>query len=494
MLNEDYSSSMNSNKFSFGEAARVSNETRSIRNPNRANRRAGFGLFAVTLVLLFSPSTGRAVPSFARQMNMQCIVCHTAFPVLTEFGRQFKLSGYTMSADGSNLLPPVAVMLQPSFTQTRADQSGGAAVGFGENHNRALTQASIFYAGRLLGPYADSLFGKDAGAFANKIGIFSQTTYDGIGKKWSWDNTELRFADSGTIGEQNVAFGFYLNNNPTMQDPWNTTPAWGYPFTSSHLAPSPAAGALIDGRLAQQVIGAGAYVTLANTVYLDVGGYRTLNASFQKSVGVDPVGETQLANLAPYWRVALTKPLAGGTWEFGTFGLAADTYPGRDQSAGKDRMVDVGFDSQFQTAVGVHDVTALVSWIHERQTWHASEALGAASNARDSLRKFKATLDYLYDKTYGVTAQYFTITGSRDELLYAGSRTGSPTSDGFIFQASYLPFNKSGGPAFWPKSSVKFSVQYVGYTHFDGSRRNIDGTGRNARDNNTLYLEAWIVF
>ena len=93
MLNEDYSSSMNSNKFSFGEAARVSNETRSIRNPNRANRRAGFGLFAVTLVLLFSPSTGRAVPSFARQTNMQCIACHTAFPVLTEFGRQFKLSG-----------------------------------------------------------------------------------------------------------------------------------------------------------------------------------------------------------------------------------------------------------------------------------------------------------------------------------------------------------------------------------------------------------------
>jgi hypothetical protein len=90
--------------------------------------------------------------------------------------------------------------------------------------------------------------------------------------------------------------------------------------------------------------------------------------------------------------------------------------------------------------------------------------------------------------------QYFTINGSRDELLYAGSRTGSPTSDGFILQASYLPFNKGGGPAFWSKSNVKFSIQYVAYTHFDGSRRNIDGAGRNARGNNTLYLEAWILF
>jgi hypothetical protein len=456
------------------------------------NRRIPSILLTTAMALLI-PSVSRAVPSFARQMNLQCIVCHTSYPVLTEFGRQFKLGGYTLST-GASHLPPISVMLQPSFTQTQADQPGGAAPGFGENHNRALTQASIFYAGRLLGPFGDALVGKDAGVFVNKIGIFSQTTYDGIRKKWSWDNTELRFADTTTLAAQSAVFGVYVNNNPTLQDPWNTTPAWGYPFTSSHLAPSPSARALIDGGLAQQVIGAGTYVMFANTFYFDVGGYRTLSASFQKSVGINPAGETQTAKLAPYWRVAVTKPFAGGTWEFGTFGLAADTYPGRDPSAGRDQIVDVGFDSQFQKAIGVQDVTALVSWIHERQTWHASQALGAASNAGDTLRTFKATVDYLYDKTYGATVQYFTINGSRDELLYAGSRTGSPTSDGFILQASYLPFNKGGGPAFWSKSNVKFSIQYVAYTHFDGSRRNIDGAGRNARGNNTLYLEAWILF
>ena len=50
-----------------------------------------------------------------------------------------------------------------------------------------------------------------------------------------------------------------LNNNPTMSDLWNSTPAWGYPFTTSPLAPTPAAATIIDGGLAQQVAGLGAY-------------------------------------------------------------------------------------------------------------------------------------------------------------------------------------------------------------------------------------------
>ena len=107
----------------------------------------------------------RAVPAFARQMNMQCIVCHTEFPQLTDFGRAFKLSGYTLSAEQTDL-PPIAVFLQPSFTSTQRSQPGGAAPGFKDNNNAALTQASIFYAGRLFGPYARDVLGPDAAKIA----------------------------------------------------------------------------------------------------------------------------------------------------------------------------------------------------------------------------------------------------------------------------------------------------------------------------------------
>ena len=450
-------------------------------------------LQSVLVFLLLAP-VSRALPSFARQTNLQCIACHTEFPVLTSFGHNFKLSGYTLST-GQTDLPPLALMIQPSFTRTASAQPDGAAPNFSDNNNWAVSQMSLFYGGRLLGPYAADIFGADAAAVANKFGVFFQTTYDGIARTWSWDNAELRYADAGRISGHDITFGFYLNNNPTLQDLWNTTPAWSFPFSGSKLAPTPAAATLIDGGVAQEVAGLGAYAMVSNSFYFDVGGYRTLGPGFQKLVGVDPRGETQITGLAPYWRVAYETTLSGNArWETGAFGLLAGTYPGRDSSAGKDRYVDVGFDSEYQNSFGRNDVTALVSWIAERQSWRASEPLGLATNASDTLRSFKATVDYLYDKTYGGAVQYFTINGDVDPLLYAGSQTGSPKSDGFIFQLNWMPLNKNGGPAFWPRSNVKFSFQYTLYNRFDGARLDYDGSGRNARDNNTLYLEAWIAF
>jgi hypothetical protein len=428
-------------------------------------------------------------------MNMQCTDCHTEFPILNQFGRQFKLSGYTQSADPvASLLPPIAVMLQPSFTNTQAPQVGGAAPGFGANNNFAVTQVSIFYAGRLFGPYADMIFSKDVASFLDKFGIFNQTTYDGVGKAWNWDNTELRFANTTTVHDQNLIYGLYANNNPTMQDPWNSTPAWGYPFSGSGLAPTPDAGTMIEGGLAQQVVGIGAYTMIADSFYLDFGAYHTPGPQLQYQLGIDPTGEIQIPGLAPYWRLAYDRLVGDAHWEVGTFGMAASTYPGRDPSAGKDKITDFGLDSQYQVSSGPHDLTAMLSWIYERQDWGASYALGNTSNPTDSLYSYKATVDYLYDKTFGGSMQYFLIDGSSDAAIFGGSQTGSPTSDGVILALTYLPFNKGGGPAFWPRSNVKFSLQYIIYNRFNGARTNYDGAGSNASGNDTLYLEAWIAF
>ncbi len=451
----------------------------------------GTVLGALGLIVGVSPC--HALPSFARQMDMQCIACHTEFPVLTDMGRQFKLSGYTMSTETSNL-PPLAFMLQPSITQTSSGQPGGAAPGFGNNNNFAVTQFSVFYAGRLFGPYTSKLFGSDAASFLDKIGIFSQTTYDGVGKSWSWDNTEVRYANLSSFAGQDAQWGIYANNNPTLQDPWNSTPAWGFPFSGSNLAPTPAAGTLIDGGLAQQVAGVGAYAMIDSNYYVDVAAYRTLGSKYQRALGVDPTGETDISGLAPYWRVAYTKPVGDAMCEIGLFGLAASAYPGRDSSAGSDRITDVGIDSMVQKPLGDDTITTMLTAIHEHDKWSASLPLGNTSNGSDSLTEFKATVDYLRAKTYGLAVQYFVTNGTADALAYPTSQTGSPDSNGFILQANYLPFNRGTGPSFWPRSNVKISLQYVVYNRFDGSTTNIDGAGRNARDNNTLYLETWIAF
>ena len=455
--------------------------------------RALLGLLATAGALALAPATTFALPSFARQMNMQCTACHTEFPILNQFGREFKLTGYTESADVSKL-PPLAVMLMPSVTHTQQGQAGGAAPGFGDNNNYAMTQASVFYAGRLLGPYAKSIFGEDTANWLNKIGVFSQVTYDGVAKEWAWDNTEIRFANSGSLGDHDATYGVYVNNNPTLQDPWNSTPAWGYPYVGSSLAPTPTAATFIDGAFGGTVAGAGAYLFLDDSFYFDVGAYRMLGYNAQKAFGVDPTGETRIVHPAPYWRFAYTTMVGDGTFEIGTYGMSALTYPGSDASAGSDKFTDVGFDSEYQNTFGKHQLTAMANYVHESESWSASYALGNTANPSDSLNTLKLTVNDVYDKTYAGSIQYFNVDGNADAGLYTVNPNGVPTSDGFIFQVDYMPFNKDGGPKFWPRSNVQLTLQYTVYNRFEGARTNYDGAGTNASANNTLYAEAWIAF
>ena len=44
----------------------------------------------------------------------------------------------------------------------------------------------------------------------------------------------------------------------------------------------------------------------------------------------------------------------------------------------------------------------------------------------------------------------------------------------------------------YARQTVRVGLQYIVYTKYDGASTNYDGTGRNASDNNTLYLFAWL--
>jgi len=62
---------------------------------------------------------------------------------------------------------------------------------------------------------------------------------------------------------------------------------------------------------------------------------------------------------------------------------------------------------------------------------------------------------------------------------------------GTVFQADYTPFGKEDS---WgrPFANARVGLQYTVYTKYDGATTNYDGTGRNASDNNTLYLFLWL--
>jgi hypothetical protein len=56
-----------------------------------------------------------------------------------------------------------------------------------------------------------------------------------------------------------------------------------------------------------------------------------------------------------------------------------------------------------------------------------------------------------------------------------------------------VPFGKAES---WgrPLANLKLGIQYTIYTVYNGGGQNYDGFGRNASDNNTLFLYAWLAF
>ncbi len=171
-------------------------------------------VFGIVLVVAgLSAGTAHAVPSFARQTGMSCAQCHTVFPELTPFGRQFKANGYTMSTsrqitEGGDdkrvqlefpMAVPLGAMALVGFTHTAKDQQVAADGPTAKNDDISLPQEfSLFYAGKI----------------APKLGAFIQLTYEGQGDHLGFDNTEIRFAHTVQVGEQEPGAGGDAEQQP----------------------------------------------------------------------------------------------------------------------------------------------------------------------------------------------------------------------------------------------------------------------------------------
>jgi hypothetical protein len=421
-----------------------------------------------------------ALPSFAEQTGQACSACHIGSfgPALTPMGRDFKLNGYVWD-NGTSSVPKVSAMLQAYLTHTEKGQDGGAAPHFAANDNPSVNQVSLFYGGKVF----------------DHVGAFVQTTYDGVARRFAWDNTDIRYADTAKFGDVSAVLGVSINNNPTVQDLWNSTPAWGTPFGSSSLAPGPAASPLIAGGLAQQVVGASVYGMWDGWLYTEVGAYRTLSDTVQTTLGVSPFEENRISGLAPYWRVAAQHQFGDHYVSLGTFGLSAALYPGQDRSTGTDRDTDVGVDATYDYFGDEdHNYSVYATYINEHQSLGASALLGNSANSSNTLRSANLTGSFTYQQTYTFSVGYFDIWGSTDAGLYgADSANGSPNSDGFTAEVDYTPFGKDDS-IFGPHVNLRLGLQYTDYLKFNGARSDFDGSGRNASDNNTLALFAWLMF
>lgn len=433
-------------------------------------------LAVVVSMLTWTPAA-HALPSYAQQTGQPCSACHVGNlgPQLTPYGRNFKLMAY---ATGDHWFP-VAAQAIGQFTNTNQGQEGGAAPHFSSNHNTALNEASLFYAGRIV----------------PNVGAFIQVTYDGVARASSLDHTDIRFARMAELFDQDVVYGLSLNNNPTVQDLYNTTPVWRFPYTSSGLAPAPGAATQLEGGLEHQVVGLTAYTMIDNLVYLEFGGYNGLGHQLRRNIGED--NADKLASLAPYWRVALQQQFGRHFVHVGALGLHDSLYPGYDRSFGRDSYTDYGFDASWQFCPnGHHSFSAYASDIYERQHLNSTFGSGGADRSREFLNSVTANASYYYNNRYGATAGLFSSNGTTDTTRYPagdidGSASGSPNSSGYVVQFDYTPFGNRSAPLY-PFLNVRLGAQYTHYFHFNGGGADYNGDGRNANKNDTFLLLLWL--
>lgn len=456
-------------------------------------------------VLLLTAASALAVPSFARQTGQNCVACHAGgqFPELTPYGRIFKLTGYTI---GSRTIPLSAMgVLTYTKTRNRDDPAGDPRADFPKDGDLIFNTGSLFLAGKI----------------TENIGGFVQITYnnyDSLDETGKWhghtgsDNLDLRFVDRFIDPKQDLIVGLTLHNNPTVQDVWNSAPAWGFNVVPG--SGGPPVTPIAAGGLAQTVTGLGAYVYWNKLVYAEVSGYRTANGiwSFMsQGLNTDRGDMNIVSGINPYWRLALTREWGPHNAMVGAFGFNADVYPDATNPSGeRNRFRDLGVDAQYQYLLDPHAITTQLSYIHESihyagslsgQTTELVDANGnplpvALSNASDRLNMFRAKASYVYGAKYGGSLSYFNVSGSRNSLnqtsgvdptngqpvgaSVTGSLSGSPATTGWTAEAFWTPIQY-----------VRVGVQYTAFTKFLGASSNYDGFGRNARDNNTVFFYVW---
>jgi len=436
----------------------------------------------VTVLGILGNSRATAITSFARQTGLPCSSCHTTPPELTPFGRSFKLNGYTLTG-------------MPQITAKPAHQEAGlnlnrympiaAFIQFaysGSNRPRPGTQNWSFEF-----PQTASLF--LAGAMSDHVGSFIQVTYDAQADHFSWDNTDVRYANRRTFAGKDLAYGFTFNNNPTVEDLWNDTPAWGFPWVGPDQTPTPMAGTLIDGGLAQDVGGVGAYAMWNDHLYGAAAIYRSAHIGNSLPNDGTQFG-INIQGAAPYWRLAWQQTMGNNYLEVGTYGMHVASTP-FGVTGPEDDFTDVAVDSQYERilpSLNNNTISVHTTYIHESTNLMATYGLGGAAFPHHDLSTFRLDGTYHFRNKYGATVGYFNTWGTTDALLYAqgpidGSGNGNPKSNGYILQVAY-----------WPWQNIDFTAQYTGYLKFNGGTTNYDAAGRNASDNNAAYVTAWFIF
>ncbi|MHB1677869.1 MAG: cytochrome C [Sulfuriferula sp.] len=427
-------------------------------------------VYITILMMSLLSGNAHAVPAFARQTGQNCLACHAGgqFPELTPYGRLFKLTGYTI---GKRTIP-LAVMGVFGSTNVKGPTPTGPGH-TGTDGSMTFDTGSLFVAGKI----------------TDKSGVFAQFTYNnysgdtGASGQIGSDNTDFRYADQLIKGDQNFIYGFDINNNPGVQDVWNSTPAWGYGVVPISTGAGSATGPMINGGLAQQAIGTGAYLYWNKTVYAEVSGYRTGDGVYSFMTQ----GNGQQINLKgenPYLRLALTHEWGAQNIMIGYSYFDVVQYTDATQTL-TNHYRDNTIDFQYQYLLDPHTFTAEITRTNETVNY------GDAGSAPDTVNSLMAKASYTYEAKYGAALSYFNISNS-------SNNTGN-TNPNFNPSAIAGEFGSQTGTEGWtpevfwlPVQNVRVGVQYTMFNRVDGVTTGAaDSFNGKASGDNQVVFYVW---
>ena len=430
----------------------------------KLKKRMVYGALGLLSLAVFAPKSSFAIPSFARQTGLACDVCHTVFPHLTPFGREFKLHGYTydysalikMVRDAAkkraaeeggmpdlviNKIPMVSVRIAGVW----ANQDGGSVVphgqitdgqnvfsqpaGYPTNDTFNLVKDdSLYIAGEItphLGAWVEIGGWNDNGNAATLAG------YDAI----------LNGGDH-TVDNKNFTYGLSFENVVGFDDVGQAGPGnWGVPL----MNPLSTHNTLFDPFNGTPIEGVEAYAMLGDFtnggIYGNIGLYAPSTGNDEGTPPAPTVGRIAGGSgynwegakhvdtyvNVEYWLPGF-KNIYSMIGAFGYFGQEKMENASSVQYS--DNVNDYGLEAQAQYIGGKN----LVEFFGEVQKQHDSEFYGtdqwtgiSYSTNGTSVNRTGIALkaDYYYKRTYGVYIKYMYANSSQvQDLDYSGYIVG----------------------------------------------------------------------
>jgi hypothetical protein len=275
------------------------------RSPNSPNPRILSRIRSLTLVFLPACATSLltpaayGLPSYARQTGQRCAACHVGgnWPQLTPWGRFFKLSGYST---GKTFVDREGFEYVPGGVLMRAGLTWAA------EPKNSQGQTVIEHSGD---PQFYNAFGTIGTKFTDWAGVFAEYGVNNTFPGWKGVEgpVDIRATRFLHPAGHELLVGFDSNNAPTVQDVWNTIPAWSYPFYGSPQAPGAPASPMI-ANLPNGVGSVGAYALLDRHFYAEVSMYRVGDKFFRFMNGGTSFerGAPYLDGWNPYFRAYWT--------------------------------------------------------------------------------------------------------------------------------------------------------------------------------------------